>query len=419
MVSFEVFHEQLTKALAHLFDPDYRPSDVLRIVIDHDPKDEPASLQRAIARAIEEMRPPAEVPAGSPARRNFDILYYRYVLKLTQEEVAEQLLLSSRTVQRAQREAIYMLAQMLWETYRRRCGYTPAPSDTTAYNEPFTSVDWRAQLEQELALLHAEGHENMTEIADVIREAAELARLSIQNPQVHVELGYVQPGLTAAIHPVVLCQLLIAAIARLGRLTQSGCIRVSSQLYDGDVRVTVSGPITGEPGEIEATLTHGLPLPAGATVHVQFEGRHVFWRLSLPSSKVVTVLVIDDNPEMVHFYRRCTIGTCYRVVHAPAGRTALETIVEHQPDIVVLDVMLPDVDGWKVLMRLHENPATRGLPVIVCSVIREEELALALGASLYLAKPVTPQEFVRALDQLRPPRPAEDSRAQGLSAPSA
>jgi CheY-like chemotaxis protein len=70
------------------------------------------------------------------------------------------------------------------------------------------------------------------------------------------------------------------------------------------------------------------------------------------------------------------------------------------PDVIVLDVMLPDVDGWNLLLDLHEHPATRSIPVIVCSVVREENLAMSLGAALYLSKPVSPRQFIRALDQV-------------------
>jgi CheY-like chemotaxis protein len=61
--------------------------------------------------------------------------------------------------------------------------------------------------------------------------------------------------------------------------------------------------------------------------------------------------------------------------------------------------MLPDIDGWKLLTQLREHPATQAVPIIVCSVVRREKLALALGATMYVSKPVGYQQFVQALDQ--------------------
>jgi CheY-like chemotaxis protein len=129
---------------------------------------------------------------------------------------------------------------------------------------------------------------------------------------------------------------------------------------------------------------------------------HVFLWAEMPSVGRIIVLAVDDNPDMARFYRRSAEGTSYRIVHVAQGQEAFKTIEAIAPDIIVLDVMLPDVDGWQLLMHLHEHHATRSIPVIVCTVVREEELALSLGAALYLPKPVRPHEFIQALDQALP-----------------
>ena len=65
----------------------------------------------------------------------------------------------------------------------------------------------------------------------------------------------------------------------------------------------------------------------------------------------------------------------------------------------MLDILLPDVDGWELLSQLHSSPSTRPIPVIICSIVRENELASCLGAVQYLPKPVHRQDFIRALDR--------------------
>jgi CheY-like chemotaxis protein len=122
--------------------------------------------------------------------------------------------------------------------------------------------------------------------------------------------------------------------------------------------------------------------------------------VEVPSVGKTTVLVVDDNLDMARFYRRCSEGTRYHIVHVAQGQGLFETVKVVVPDIIVLDVMLPDVDGWELLMRLHEDPTTRSTPVIICTVVKEEDLALSLGAARYLTKPVRPREFIQALDQL-------------------
>lgn len=63
--------------------------------------------------------------------------------------------------------------------------------------------------------------------------------------------------------------------------------------------------------------------------------------------------------------------------------------------------MLPDIDELQLLIRLRANPTTSSIPVIVCSVARERDLALSLGAFRYLKKPIRPREFMQAPDQAR------------------
>lgn len=121
---------------------------------------------------------------------------------------------------------------------------------------------------------------------------------------------------------------------------------------------------------------------------------------TLPSAPRATVLVVDDNEDLVHFYRACTMNTVFQVVHLREGRSIFETLETVQPDIIVLDLMLPDISGLEVLAQLSEHPFSKSIPIIVCSVVREEELAFALGATAYIPKPVRRRQFVRVLTQL-------------------
>jgi CheY-like chemotaxis protein len=129
-------------------------------------------------------------------------------------------------------------------------------------------------------------------------------------------------------------------------------------------------------------------------------------RLVLPAEQAVTVLVIDDNRDTLQLLKRYLDGTCYRFVPLVDPAQALATAEAEAPQIIVLDVMLPGMDGWELLGALREHPSTEGIPVIVCTILPQDTLALALGAAAFLRKPLTKETFLQALDaQVMQPSP--------------
>ncbi|MCX7166908.1 MAG: two-component system response regulator [Rhodocyclales bacterium] len=106
-----------------------------------------------------------------------------------------------------------------------------------------------------------------------------------------------------------------------------------------------------------------------------------------------TILIVDDEPTNL-FLLTTLLRPEYLVRAANSGESALRAVAsEPRPDLVLLDVMMPGMDGYEVLARLSENPATRGIPVVFVTALAEaadEERGLQLGAADYITKPVKP-----------------------------
>jgi CheY-like chemotaxis protein len=99
------------------------------------------------------------------------------------------------------------------------------------------------------------------------------------------------------------------------------------------------------------------------------------------------------------------------VIHS-TGDGVVDTALRTQPDVIILDILLPDRSGWDVLTQLRAHPGTASIPVIIVSVVDERSRGSALGAAGYLLKPITRQPFQAALSQvLLPTDSAEDTRA--------
>ncbi|HVO34555.1 MAG TPA: GAF domain-containing protein, partial [Gemmatimonadales bacterium] len=116
-----------------------------------------------------------------------------------------------------------------------------------------------------------------------------------------------------------------------------------------------------------------------------------------------TVLVIDDDPAARVLMRRFLGREGFRVEEAPDGETGLALAREKRPDVITLDVLMPGMDGYAVLAALKSDPELAAIPVILATVVDEERLGFALGASEYLMKPIDREQLADVLKKYRSP----------------
>jgi CheY-like chemotaxis protein len=419
MNTYLVFEQELQDALAHLYDPAYRPSTFLRDALKCETQQGIHGVRRAIIQAIEDLKPEASVPDNARVKRIYGALNLKYVQNLSQEETSERLGITARHLRREQPEAIHALALYLWEKH------TNGSSDRQAPEQGEEAVEWRSQVKEEIASLQESAPNTNTNVCEVVESVIHLEGAIAAQHNVRIESA-VQRGLVAAIHPVVLQQVLITAIGQLARSIFEGQIVVRTDQAGATVRLIISGqPLANVPaldeGPLPAEATAELagrqpslaqPLDASfiseilngqtGSVSLSIDGERAQFLIELRAA-AQTVLVVDDNVDLGHLYRRYAMGTRFNVVHVAQGQRAMEMVEIYKPAIIVLDVMLPDIDGWLLLSQLREHPLTREIPIVVCSVVREEELARSLGARDYLQKPVQRQTFIQVLSHVLDP----------------
>ena len=129
------------------------------------------------------------------------------------------------------------------------------------------------------------------------------------------------------------------------------------------------------------------------------------------------ILVVDDEPSILKLIRVNLERDGYEVETAADGKTALELAGRIRPDLVLLDVMLPGLDGISVCRTLRNEPATRNIPIIMLSARGEEVdrvLGLEMGADDYITKPFSPRELLaRIKARLRRNQPEEEAAGAG------
>ncbi len=112
------------------------------------------------------------------------------------------------------------------------------------------------------------------------------------------------------------------------------------------------------------------------------------------------ILVVDDEPDIARLVKHYLEPEGYAVTLAPDGPSALESARRDRPDLILLDLFMPEMDGYTVIQQLRTNPATASIPVIVMSVLANDTDKTHLGAVAYVHKPLHRQHLLAAVNQV-------------------
>ena len=116
-----------------------------------------------------------------------------------------------------------------------------------------------------------------------------------------------------------------------------------------------------------------------------------------------TVLVVEDEPDAAELFAEMMRVNGFRVVKMFSSTPAIATIIQEKPDVVILDVMMPDVSGLEVLRYMRRDPDLMDIPVIVVSaksMPSDIRIGMEAGASVYLTKPVGYLDLKQAVERL-------------------
>ncbi len=126
----------------------------------------------------------------------------------------------------------------------------------------------------------------------------------------------------------------------------------------------------------------------------------------MPKNRIIKVLVVDDSRTVVHGLRTVLEQDGFYVMEAYDGMTAIELAKAHQPDIILMDVIMPGLNGFQATRKIRKDPATHNIPIIIISATEQptEQFWLTkLGANDFLGKPIVRRElFTKVETQLYP-----------------
>jgi CheY-like chemotaxis protein len=403
MLTDAQFVAHLRLALTNLYEPDRLRRSPLAVLFGVANRlNAFSALQRILTESIESLQPRDDEPHHPASWEIYELLFYRYVQQLNQKQVAKQLGMSVRHLRRKEGIAVEVLADHLWRRFNL-AATTQGDADISVGALP--AIADSPSVSEELAWLSTAAVENPCDLNQVLSDVVHLIKpLTVQHKVVLDVTAADLPSL--AVHPVALSQLLLNLLTVAMHRVPGGGVSISARPLPFEVEILIQGakpstaPLpTSENDAASLDMAQQLAGLCGSRLDLSDTAGGFRAQLMLPAREQLPVLVIDDNADTLQLLRRYAADTRYYLITTQDPEAAPGLAQRYAPRIIVLDVMMPRVDGWKVLGQLRQHPLTEHIPVVVCTILAQEEMAFSLGASGFVRKPVTRQALLAALDQ--------------------
>ncbi|MBE0685863.1 MAG: response regulator [Anaerolineaceae bacterium] len=315
--------------------------------------------------------------------RSYVILSQRYLENISSPELAKKLLLGERQIRRSQKKAVRAVAIILWDRLHAQSDNLP---DETGANGFI--------INREIINLH-----------QVVQSVIDLFRNNFERESVVVDFEPPRDSLTVNSDRIILRQIIIRIFNLLLQKTDCRNIQLSVDQQGEDVNLLLNLPgatfemdefllfLHSEENKINQWLNdlnmqlEGMRSPQGFLLMVRFVGQ-----------EKKLILVVDDQEPALKMYERYLSRTNFKVYGLSKATKVLYKAIELNPVVILLDIMMPKLDGWEILQSLRLNERTKHIPIIICSAWGEPELAKSLGANHFLRKPIVQKELLDILE---------------------
>ena len=351
-------------------------------------------VQGALLQTIRQLKPPLNVPAHSAAWRIYNTLNLRYVQGLSQSEAAAQLNIGSRQMRREQQRAVQAVAVLLFE-------------------RPAADGQRTGDAEPEFDQAAAGARPEFAHLDDLLRSTLRLFDALLERQRVHLTITAPSSMPAVRANAMVLRQLLVSGFNWLIGGVSDAEVQIEASIEPRQIAIRMAkvSHAASDP-DLARTPVNQATDPSADALHTvrQLAGllrapvelsRAPGWislTIRVPTDDAQCVLMIDDNPHAIQLVQRYLQQTAdFYVLAVTDPSEALRQAVSARPACILLDVMMPERDGWELLTTFRAHPDTAGIPIIVSSVLREGNLAQALGATAMLVKPFTAAQLISLL----------------------
>ena len=385
------FEQHLQNCLTHFYDYAYLHSNefVGYLVPDEDVANRIQKFRKYITQSIEKMQPPDSLSPLARGARSYTILTLRYIEQEKIEDIIAHLAISRRQYYREHDRAITTLAIILQE------GSTII-HDTE--EDIFTIQSEIARLSQ------YSNDQELINPNELFAGILEMTSMLARKKGITLYGNFGEENISVPFDRALLRQLMLILVSNIIDLYDNESSLMVSCAVETDVLTIIIRIDTTTPDE-SAIFDTISRKPSIQTLLQVFAGnlslvediQHCI-QLTIPLRRI-SILIIDDNPDVIALFQRLLEGSTYRLITASDGIELMNTVKNQKIDIIILDIMLPSMDGFEILQTLKSNPDTKNLPILVCSVLDSKALALSLGADIVLSKPPSKTELHQALSK--------------------
>lgn len=349
-------------------------------------------LRRLLLDAIAALQPGSGYVFGSVRNRSYDVLNLRYAEGNAIADIAAEIGITERQVYRDLQRAREELTAYLEEPLSSSAADATNPAADDALSGELASL---ATSPVGVDLPEVAG----SVIANTSALAADLGCT--------IDLDMAEDLPRAVADEGILRQILTQAISAAVQCSSPGGVAVVAAATGDRVMVTVDfrvPPDQERPRQLDVLMRVAQAQSMACELAV-LGGERRRLALSLTAAPHRRLLVIDDNPGALQLYRRYLAQWPeWLVSGVQDARIAPEVARQLRPDAILLDIMMPRVDGWSVMRSLRAQEETGSVPVFVCSVFDDAALARSLGAVACLRKPVSQADLLTQLGRCLTPR---------------
>jgi CheY-like chemotaxis protein len=395
------FRSRIKDALNHLSDTAYLENGNLpALLLTEDEARQPNRVQlfrNKIGESIDLLRPPDEIPTNDAEWRCYRILSLRYLRGMDLYRIEDELGLSQRQVQRDLKKGLDALVVILWDQLQMLDNLT-----TELENE-----SGEAQDSSELELIQEELKNweitfDLFNLNQIIEQAVQLCE-SLLRKNLHEQVDHtnVDRNLNVRVDQILTKQGLYKVLGMVSSGAENTKILMQTRkLNDFFIELSIQfhhdPPLNLNNWQI-AQLFFTIQ---GVNHNLVENAQDTTVSIILPLVQQKSCLVIDDVVSVRRLIERMLGSYGIQVFGSDDGEQALNLAQLMRPDFILLDILMPKMDGWQMVKTLKSNPETEAIPVIICSVLYEPELSQAVGAEGYIRKPINRLELIHTLTEI-------------------